>query len=187
MSGALRQGEILSDIWIHRPLHPPIEKTEGSPIDIRSYHHPLMVVMSPDCDLDHDFPVRFPDLQAQEQYQSVTEDESLPAIIPQVLLGDLYKEDEIRSRIQGADIWRRIKQNQDERYHCFESASIGNPSRGELPALYLDFKKSLSLPTPSLYDGLRVNGVQRIALIPPIYIHHLIHRFYGFLSRVGLP
>jgi hypothetical protein len=29
--------------------------------------------------------------------------------------------------------------------------------------------------------------VQRVAIMPPIYMHDLMHRFYGFLSRVGLP
>lgn len=187
IAGALRQGEILGDIWIHRPLYPPVENTEGSSFEVHSDYHSLMVVMSPDCDLEQDFFVRFPDPHAQEQYQPVIEDESPPAIIPHVLLGDLYEESEIKSRIPGSDVWRRIRQNQDERYHCLPAASIDNPLQSELPALYLDFKKSLSLPTRNLYDGLRVKKVQRIALIPPIYVHQLIHRFYGFLSRVGLP
>lgn len=187
ISGALRQGEILGDIWIHRPLYPPIDNTEGSSFEVHSDYHPLMVIMSPDCDLEQDFKVRFPNPQDQEQYQSVTVDESLPAIIPQVLLCDLYEESEIRPRIPGSDVWKRVRQNQDERYHHFEAAPIGNPTQREFSALYLDFKKSLSLPTYSLYEGLRVKKVQRITLIPPVYIHQLLHRFYGFLSRVALP
>ena len=100
----------------------------------------------------------------------------------------MYKESQIRSRSEvNSDLWRRIERNQDERYHHFTEAPIENSSDDGLPDLYIDFKKALAIPTKSLYEGLRVEGVKRIALIPEVYIHHLMHRYYGFLSRVALP
>jgi len=185
-SGSLRQGEILGDVWEHRPLYPPVE-IPREPLEVTSVYHPLMVVMTADCDLYGDFDARFPDQHAQEQYQSAVEDENHPKHLPHTLLCDAYKEEQIRLRIGGSDLWRRIKQNQDERYHHFGPATIGNPPVDKLPDLYLDFKKVLALPTRSLYEGIRTQGVKRLATVPPIYIHNLMHRFYGFQSRVGLP
>ena len=43
------------------------------------------------------------------------------------------------------------------------------------------------MPTDRLYDGILAGNVERVALLPDYYIHHLIHRFYSFLSRVALP
>jgi hypothetical protein len=84
--------------------------------------------------------------------------------------------------------FRRIKQNQDERYHHFPEAPIGERDGGAgFPNLYLDFKKTLALPTLQLYEGIRDGGVTRRAVVPPIFLHDLVHRFFGYLSRVALP
>ena len=145
-----------------------------------------MIVLTADCDLLQDFKARFAGDKPQDQCPPESF-ESHPASLLDVLLCDVYEEAQIRGRIQGSDIWRRVKQNQDERYHCFASADVGDPTRRRLPDLYLDFKKALTLPTDSLYEGLRNKGVERVAVVPPIYLHDLMHRFYGFLSRVGVP
>ena len=185
---ALRQGEILGDVYEHVPQFPPIRVEEGQPIPINSIYHEYLVVMSPDCDLEWDFKARYPDPESQERLISLTEISKVSSIIPQVFLAEGYKIERIVAQVaRGTDIWRRIEQNQDERYHHLVASPIGTPPIGELPDLYIDFKKSLSIPTQSIYDGIRINGVRRLALIPEIYIHHLMHRYYGFLSRVALP
>jgi hypothetical protein len=125
-----------------------------------------MIVMNADCDLEWDFKARFPSQQEQDQSPDIDEDH--PALIPFVFLCDVYGEEQIRPNIKGSDIWRRIKQNQDERYHHFVPAPLGNPPIGSLPDLYLDFKKVLALPTRRLYEGL-ARGIERIAVVPPIY------------------
>jgi len=185
-SGALRQGEILGDIWEHRVRRPASQIPEGSLAEVDSRLHGLMIIMSAECDLYQDYVVRFSEQPAQEQHELGT-DERHPAVIPQVLLCDLYKQEEVRPRIGGADIWKRINQNQDERYHYLKAAPIGDPPQDELPDLCLDFKKTLALPTKSLYEGVDGGQVKRVAVVPPLYIHDLVHRFYGYHSRVGLP
>lgn len=174
-SGALRQGELLGEIWEYQPEQPPIFLSQDSSIQYRSVHHLIAIVMTPDCDLNWDFQARFP---------SETRPSSL---IPHVLLCDVYEAAKVRTSISGSDIWKRVQQNQDERYHHFEAALIGDQPTNQLSDLYLDFKKIFSLSTEKLYLGLHGGSIKRIALIPPIYIHDLIHRFYGFFSRVALP
>lgn len=185
--GPLRQGEILGDIWEHVPRYPPVESKEGQSFPIDSIRHELVVVMSPDCDLEWDFKARFPDQQLQEQLTS-TEDVTVhPSSISHVFLAKAYVKDKIRPLIKGSDIWRRINGNQDERYHHLKEAPIGDPQVDTLPDLYIDFKKALAMPTKSLYEGIRVSGIKRIAVVPDKYVHDLMHRYYGFLSRVALP
>ena len=60
-------------------------------------------------------------------------------------------------------------------------------ARPALPDLFLDFKKALALPTALLYQVAQEGTVERVAIVPPIYLHDLIHRFYNFLSRVAVP
>jgi hypothetical protein len=110
-----------------------------------------------------------------------------PGLIPHVLVCKAYEEKDIRVQINGTMMWKRVQQNQDERYHHFMSAPIGEPPSGQLPDLYLDFKKTLGLPMQGLYGGIRDGQITRVAVVPAIHVHDLVHRFYGFQSRVGLP
>ncbi len=154
---------------------------------VDSIHHPFVVVMSADCDLYWDFQTRYPDQLDQEQYQSPLNDETHHKLLPHVLFCDVYNSDQIRGRFQASYLWQRITQNQDERYHYFKSAPIGNSTSDPLPDLCIDFKKTFALPTRHLYDSLPSKSVRRIAIVPPIYAHDLIQRFFSFLSRVALP
>ena len=186
-SGALRQGEILGDIWDHVPRYPPMESQPGQSFSIDSVHYEYVVVMSPDCDLEWDFKARFPDQESREQLIPQSNISDLSASLSHVFLARFYRQEKIRSSIKGSDIWKRIEQNQDERYHHFKAAPVNELPESVLPDLYIDFKKALAIPTKSLYEGLRAQGIKRIALIPDIYIHDLMHRYYGFLSRIALP
>lgn len=207
--GPLLQGEIVGPLWEHQSTAPPTKREEGEGIPYVSIRHSRMIVMSQDCDLDQDFAVRFLTEEARRSYDPPNDDVDVDAkSVSHVLLCDVYEEAEIRPRgPKGSDNWRRVKQNQDERYHHLDPAQIGqagpeaNPSGAEaggdqepgaaaepaeLPDLYIDFKKALSLPTRQLYEGLRLEAIPRIAVMPPIYLHDLIHRFYGYLSRVAI-
>ena len=186
-SGALTQGEILADIWVHHVVHPPISIPEGLDPEIHSKLYPLVLVMTAVCDLYQDFAARFPDDEARQLYSPRIADESDPALISHVLLCEVYRRNEFRVPMKGSEPWRRIEQNQNERYHHLQGASVGDTCESELPDLYLDFKKTLGLAPQDLYEGLGRGQLARVAVVPPIYLHDLMHRFYGFLSRVGLP
>ncbi len=156
-------------------------------MDIIPLRHPLVVVLTADCDLEHDSSARSQD-RPDDARELIRREYETPALIPYVLLCDAFLEGQIRGRAGASDLWRRIKQNQDERYHRLAAAPYGfAPWFGKLPDLYLDFKKMLALPTEQLYDGVTTGGIRRVAAVPPVYVHRLMHRFFGFLSRVGVP
>jgi hypothetical protein len=185
-SGALRQGEILAGVWENRPLLPPKPIPRGLHLRVESVPHDLTVVLSPDCDLQWDYEMRFVSFLAEYPAKSADVNEH-PSTVTHVLLCDLQNYDIFRPRFKDVpDVWRRVTQNQDERYHRLSAAAIES-SELRLHDLFVDFKRVVGIRTDELYDGILGGGVARIAVIPPYYLHDIIHRFYGFLSRVAIP
>ena len=180
-AGALRQGEILGELWTHRAL--TVGHTDAP--EIRSFRHALAVVLTADCDLLQDFNVRFAEQEQPADPVPKDQNEDHPAIVPFTILCELFMDQQVRGRGGlNRDLWRRVVQNQDERYHAVPMP--GTPDGGDQTRAILDFKKALAVPTEAIYSGILAREVRRVALIPPVYIHDLIHRFYGFLSRVGV-
>jgi len=105
-------------------------------------------------------------------------------ILAYVLACDLHDSESFVGQIEGKDIRRRVRQNQDERYHCLNS--VGE-TRANLRAAVMDFRMAVAISTVGLYQGIIDGSVARLAIVPPIYLHDMVHRFYAFLSRVGLP
>jgi hypothetical protein len=116
-------------------------------------------------------------------------DQEDPALVPYLVTCDLHEEQSTRAQVPpGSEFWKRIRQNQNERYHHFDPASVGySPAVDSLPDLYMDFKRVRALPTEQVYAALIVpGGIVRRAVVPPVYLHDLMHRFFGFLSRVAV-
>jgi hypothetical protein len=115
----------------------------------------------------------------------------VPAIVPSLLVCDLVGAEFLKVRFPERALWRRIVQNQDERYHALPSPEIPGAAGSEAQGagreeLIMDFKKCLAMPMEAVYDGIARRTARRVALIGPVYIHDLMHRFYSFLSRVGV-
>lgn len=144
-------------------------------MQLASIRHPFVIVMTADCDLLWDFRAR------------PATDPGAAALLLSVIVCDLYEGPVLRQRFTGAsDLWRRVSQNQDERYHHLNSAGIVD-SESQLVDFYVDFKKAFGLAPEAVYQGMDSNQVRRLAVMPPIYMHDLMHRFYAFASRVALP
>jgi hypothetical protein len=131
--------------------------------------------MSPDCDLEQDFGTRSSSGQTDK-------------LISDVLLLQAVDVDELRATAPpGRDIWKRIRQNKDDRYHVVEQPSRANSARDvQLPALGIDFKRYFTIPTDELYEQLARSATRHCYLESP-YAEHLNKRFADFLSRVALP
>lgn len=178
---ALRQAEVLLDLTEYRAV---ALDAEGA-LEYVVVQHDVVVVMSQDCDLEQDCDVRFP---ADREPAPAEEVELGVNTLVQVLLCDAYPEAEIQAKFDnfGSRDWRRVRQNQNERYHHFEAAAIGTAGENMIEALYLDFRKHFTVPTGFLYDRIAAGDVKRRAIVPAIYSHDLMHRFYGFQSRVAI-
>ena len=100
---------------------------------------------------------------------------------------DVYEEENIRQRSQlNSSLFRNVRNNQNERYHHLQKASVANSDR-VLPDLYMDFKNVFGIATLSIYRAIEEGGIDRIAVVPPVYVQHLMQRFYNFRGRIALP
>ena len=107
--------------------------------------------------------------------------------MPHILLLEAYDQEKpIKARIAKPDIWEQVEKNEHKRYHCFDKAAITDGT-AEIPTLYYDFKKPIAIPSVSIYEGIRLNKIVRVAIIPPPYIYDFIQRFVSFFGRIGLP
>ena len=186
--GPIRQGEVLSQVLEYRSLHPAYGTEDNPEVVLESISHPLTVVFTPDCDLMQDFAARFPEqfefpAERMEQMFRETPEKYL---ISHILLCDAFDQGQIREDVAGADIFKRIKRNHDDRYHHLVGTLQAQDDEKEID-IYLDFKTMFSLPTDQVYSAINERNEMRLTTVPPIYVHDLIHRFYGFQSRVGLP
>ncbi len=168
-----------------QPEHPGESILVDRPsIDISLVYHPKIVILTPDCDLLTDFSARR-EAPPNNQNEFARRESRL---LQHIHCCDLYEEQEIRStRGLSSDLWRRVRQNQDERYHCLPSGPVEGEDAIEHPTFFLDFKRLFSIPTEFLYESINAGDVERQGVLPAIWVHSLIQRYYAFHSRVGVP
>jgi hypothetical protein len=175
IAGPLRQGEIICNLGELIP-EPGSALSEGGP-KVRLQIHPYAIVLSQDCDLEQDFRVR----QQTDPVKIKTD-----KLLPTVLFCQAIAAESMMATVSDGQIWKRIKQNKDERYQYLrellpetDALSIG------LPALGLDFKKYFTLATPDVYAQINLTAKRR-AFLAARYMEHLSTRFFYFQSRVAL-
>ncbi len=180
--GALRQGEILSDV-VQISLSP--DSIDTTSMKEKRVTHHYAIVVTPDCDLEWDF-------EAQQG------NASRGKIIPNILLCTVMFSSDLAKRInedrppntkfEKSTTWKRATQNKEERYHFLDKIDSSQDLQDiGIRSLGIDFKEYFTIPTDFLYssidDGLTL---RRCRLIVP-YREHLNSRFAYFQSRIGLP
>jgi len=172
-SSCLRQGEVIENLPEVVPavaLGQPLDLSGN--LELRVVRHPTAIVVSQDCDLHWDYEAR----------EDRTDDHKLLA---HVLFCDLFTEERIRSA-HGLDsqLWRRVRQNQDRRYHHFEAGPVsGTPDT--LTDLYADFNAVFSLPVEYCYALISDQALVRRGYLPSPYLEDFIDRVYHYLGRVA--
>ena len=168
----MHQGEVLSGVKQY--VRVPAE--DDTVAKFLRIVHPYCVVLSQECDLDWDFTAR------------AKGDQSSAKLLNNVLCCTAAEEDDIRkSKGLKSDIWRRVKNNKDERFHYLEECpSVVDATGIGVPPLVLDFKGYFTIQTTEIYEQLQKDSVQRCRLTTP-YSEHLSLRFAYFQARVALP
>lgn len=171
---SIHQGDLIENFKYN---YPPIQ---GEEIEFDSIILPYVVVVSQDCDLEWDFENR------NNPQENVTNDKFLLSIlISPAHLAESFK---IGVHLQSlgltmntwpSDLWKRIKQNQDERFHFLPANTDF-----EIPDLVIDFKQYYTIPTEKIYE---VHKSNYLASIEPLFREDLSQRFANYLSRIGLP
>ncbi len=181
--GPIRQAELLSNVEEYQVELDDQGSSEA--LGFIRVEHPLVVVVSQDCDLEQDFNLRHP---AGDQVITSEEADARATALPYVLMCEGYGEEELGGHLPdsfGSKDFRRIRQNQNERYHCLEEGRLGSPEETIEP-LFFDFRRHFSLPSAGLYGQLDRGQVARRGRVPVYHLHDLVHRFFGYLSRVAI-
>ena len=174
------QGEILLHIHELRPLRVKSVHVSGEGIAVSPIIHSKAIVITPDCDLLSDYSARDSHSSEAPQIQA--------RLLEHIQLCDVFLEREIRpNRNLNASLWKRIRGNQDERYHTFPSVDEPDSEGTSHPEYFLDFKRMFTMPNELLYGLLKSGKTQRLGTVPPVWIHQLIQRYFAFHSRVGVP
>lgn len=179
-----RQGEIICNLLEVSPAPSHIEQLydETKAPHVIRRTHPMAVIISQDCDLYWDWKAR----ALPEQVKKDKQDES--KLLSHLQFCELFKKEDIRcSRSFNSTLWERVTSGQDERYHQFNPAPIGDSKSEELPNLYADFKRTFSLPVDYAYWLISCDFASRKALIPETYLRDFIQRLFSYLSRVAIP
>lgn len=139
-------------------------------------------MLTQDCELDWDY-------KARHEQDPATKEKLAHKAIPNVLLCEVWRAEELRGlqAINGT-IWRRIAQNQDERYHVLApfSAESDLQDEGTEFGLALDFKRVFTVRTEELYFRLQHEAKRRVFLYG-LFRQDLATRFACYQVRVALP
>jgi len=138
--------------------------------------HPYAIIVTQDCELVQDFRVRD---------EGKTDSDKL---IPSILFCEAITAEELHGRADiKSDIWKRIRQNKDERYQFLERVPTADDLLDlGIPELGSDFKRYFSIPTDEAYFWVKSEAKRRCRLVGP-YLQHFCMRFYNFQARVALP
>ncbi|MDQ2732412.1 MAG: hypothetical protein M3Y56_12200, partial [Armatimonadota bacterium] len=170
-------GEILSNLTQHLA-----KVLDNGSAEVSPRKHPYAVVLSQTCDLDWDFK------------KATTEDAGCPFLdlmgqqLPSILFCELVTASELKSRDLKSDVWKRVRQNKDERYQFLEVApKDADLLRQGLPETGMDFKRYFTIPTGEVYRAVGSGTTQRRSVLSNPYAEHLASRFFYFQSRIALP
>ncbi|MHB1426293.1 MAG: hypothetical protein ACYC3I_24270 [Gemmataceae bacterium] len=170
---SLRQGEILSNV-VRLQLDLKFLGTDEQRVE--PVEHGYAVILTQDCDLEQDFKAR----------QRLNKPDKL---LPNVFFCHLATAQQLRGAAGiTTDIWKRISQNKDERYHFLQKIEVDLDGLQQgLPELGIDFKHYFTIPTDEIYKRIEMKEANRRCVLVSPYLEHLSSRFAYFLSRVALP
>jgi len=168
----LWQGEILENLPQVRLALVSVGG-EGD-VEIETDPHPLVIVLSQDCDLERDFK------------------EGVGSVLANVLFCNVFPVDEFRATVRETENirsneWKPLKQNKNERFQFLHQVKPAEDLKGDgLSELAIDFRQYFTVRTEEVYRRIGQGTIKRCRLSTP-YVEHLADRFSYYLARVALP
>jgi hypothetical protein len=169
------QGDILRDLKI---ISATDFNDETGETDVTELFYKYSIVISQECDLEHDFNTR-------NNASTSNHDKYLPniLIVPAYLFEEFksgkHRGEDFKGLIWGGSDVVRIKNNNNPRFHF-----ISSDTRYQVPELVIDFKHVQTISRNILYKNLTKSY---LATIAELYRESLSHRYSHYLSRIGLP
>lgn len=160
-----RQGEIVSDLV--QNIYSP---ASGELIE---QAHPFVIIASQDCDL------------LQDYNRTIAGGES---DLNSILCYEARVATEVRTTVAGSDVWKRVVQNNDERYHALQAPPpVADAQEAGLPDLVVDFKRFFAISSEDLRFQIDNGQAHRRTCLQSPYREHFQNRAAAYLQRVGVP
>jgi hypothetical protein len=180
----LWQGEILSELSQAKLALESLSATssnqpasETAPaVRVEYEEHPLVVVLSQDCDVEQDYKRR----------------NTGSPFLWNIWLADVFEAESLHVKLHAeentsSNEWRKIKENHTPRFQFLNAVSADQDALGiGLPALAVDFRLYFSIRTDELYERLRLKLTKKRCRLQTPYAEHLAHRFHSYQSRIPL-
>lgn len=164
----LRQSEIISNLVQYK--YDAVAKEAIEVVQLYS------ILLSQDCDLLRDY-----DDRAENKLSSLNG----------VLLFEADFIANIRLRLPGGDILRRIERHGEERYHLLSAVHADSDCLGEgIEKLIIDFRRFYTMDAGEVYRQFKPEsqeGAKRRCRLASPYREHLQSRAAYYLQRVALP
>jgi hypothetical protein len=175
--GPLRQCEVLENVIEARIIVESLRLNLGE-FEVEERIHPLGIVLTQDCDLTWDYNAR-----------TTGDPQQGHKLLPNVLLCELWEADRLRgTQAISTNPWKRIRQNQDERYHYLSECGAEDDLAGTgLVVLAIDFKRVFTVPTDELYFRISAGQVRHRCCLNGAFLQDLSNRFGYYQMRVALP
>lgn len=168
LEGELRQGEIIAHVAQY--TYDPVKGRASE------FYQDWVIIGSQDCDLLWDY---------QEMQQEKAGD------LNGVILYEAEPALEFKAKFGKSkeDIWKKVIQNREERYHYFEAIQPHLDLVGDgVPPLVVDFKRYFTMPPNELYRQCSLaHGARRRCRLEDVYREHFQSRLAFYIQRVGLP
>lgn len=171
--GALRQGEILSNVSEFRAYS---QDTSGRTIEVKPIVWPFAVVLSQTCDLEFDWEAR------QNPSNEVS-------TLENVLMCTAHTAAEVRvtSGINGT-IWTQIRKNEHKKYQFLESCPQGADCLNEgFEELTVDFRNLFTVSLDVMYKKIAGNEWVRRTVLTVPYREELATRAFACHARIAVP
>jgi len=168
--------------------------TDDVRVDVITY--PVVVVLTQDCDLSQDATARALETEAAQNPSRLDDpefkknlDRALKWKIGSVICCEVKSTAELKPiAAQQKELWKRVIQNFDPRFHCLEAVPTDQDAAGQgIPSVGCDFKHFFTVSIDDVYKRIQLGQVvARTYLVQP-YAEHLLQRFYNFQARIPLP
>jgi hypothetical protein len=183
--GRLWQGEILSEISQTKLALGSLSATRLGPkpteempeVLVEYDEHPLVIVLSQDCDVEQDYRKR--------------QTTGRP-FLWNILLADVFEAERLHEKLHAEENtnsseWRKIRENHTPRFQFLNRIAPDQDALAAgLPALAVDFRLCFSIRTDELYERLRLGLTRRRCRLQTPYAEHLAQRFHSYQSRIPL-
>jgi hypothetical protein len=189
----LRQGEVLAGLVRVRQS---LMSIGADRVQVDEILHSFAIVLTQDCDLSQDAAARDVEKRASQDSSLLNDlelrkrhEQAPKQKLDNILLCEAQFTSEMKGLLPpGKDIWKRIVQNKDERYHCLEAVPPEHDSQAQgIPSLGCDFKRFFTVPADEVYSRLELGQLARRSRLVTPYAEHLLHRFCNFQARIPLP